>query len=172
MNDMNVEIHADACPCCDGKTQIHWVEREFDWKMGNQSFQVKSRIPVEYCQECDLEFEGEEAEIRKHDAICRTIGRLTPGDIESIQKKSNMSHKQFAELAGVGTASLSRWKNRKTIQDESIDRLLRLISQPGGVLRTQIAKSEADTSCGKILTFRGLQGTEDQLRKKSRNFSL
>ena len=58
---------------------------------------------------------------------------LTPWEIREIRKKHDLSRAAFAELTGLGAASLGRWETGALIQSLANDRYLRLLAAPGGL---------------------------------------
>ena len=85
-------------------------------------------VPVRRCEDCDLEYLDDEAERLKHGAVCRHLGVLTPDEIRHIRKGFGMTQAEFAQVTGIGVASLNRWENGLTIQTQAYDRYLRLLT--------------------------------------------
>ena len=77
------------------------------------------------------EYLDEEAEQLKHEAVCRHFGVLSPGEIRRIREHHQMTPARFAEVTGLGEASLNRWENGLTIQTQGNDRYIRLLALPG-----------------------------------------
>ena len=92
---------------------------------------LHANIPVRRCTSCDLEFLDHEGERLRHEAVCRYLGLLSPAEIRSIRKRYGMSRAAFAEVTGLGAATLGRWENGAVVQNQSNDRYLRLLALPG-----------------------------------------
>ena len=73
----------------------------------------------------------DEGERLRHEAVCRHLGVLSPAEISGLRKGFGMSRAAFAELTGLGEASLGRWESGAVIQNRANDRYLRLLSLPG-----------------------------------------
>ena len=85
-------------------------------------------VPVRRCEDCDFEYLDDEAEQLKHEAVCRHLGVLSPDEIRHIRKGFGMTQAVFAQVTGIGVASLIRWENGLTIQTHAYDRYLRLLA--------------------------------------------
>ena len=87
-------------------------------------------LPVRRCGSCEFEFIDDEAERLKHDAVCEHLGVLSPGAIRQIRKSYGMTRAAFAEITGLGEATLNRWENSITVQTLANDRYMRLLARP------------------------------------------
>ena len=110
------------------KTEL--VQYPFIYGTGSDAVELSADVPVHTCSRCRVSFTGEEAEIARHNAVCRHLEVLTPGEIRAIRHFHGMSRTAFACLTGLGEASLARWERREVIQSTSSDRYLRLVSDP------------------------------------------
>ena len=82
----------------------------------------------------DFEFLDHEGEQLRHEAVCRHLGVLSPADISDIRKRFGMTRAAFAEVTGLGEATLNRWENGAVVQNlarGANDRYLRLLALPG-----------------------------------------
>ena len=66
----------------------------------------------------------------RHEAVCNYLGVLTPEEITRIRKRTNMSQEDFSRETGIDEETLSRWERGHLIQNEVMDNLLYLLSQP------------------------------------------
>ena len=117
-----------TCPVCSSQSvTTHDETEDFAYRAGGSEYAVHAVIPVHTCAACGESFLSEVGERARHRAICGAMQRLTPEDILALRQRLSMSRKAFAELSGVGEASLARWETGELIQNESNDNLLRLL---------------------------------------------
>ncbi len=121
----------DACRVCGtpGLT-TELVRDPFICGVGEDAVELTADVPVHTCSACDLSYTGEEAAMRKHEAVCRHLGLLTPGEIRDIRKGYEMSQAAFARTTGFGEATVARWERGEVMQNVSSDRYLRLLRYP------------------------------------------
>jgi putative zinc finger/helix-turn-helix YgiT family protein len=120
--------NAITCPACNSPSITTTDEAEdFTYRAGGNEYTVHAVIPVHTCTVCGESFLSNAGEDARHRAICKAMNRLTPEDIASLRQRLGMSRKVFAELSGVGEASLARWETGEFVQNESHDNLLRLL---------------------------------------------
>lgn len=120
-----------ACPLC-GSEAITTSQRHqaVNYGSGKSAAELTVNVPVRRCETCEFEFLDEEAERLKHEAICKHLGVLSPDEIRHIRGVHRMTRTRFAELTGLGEASLNRWENGLSIQTQANDRYLRLLGHP------------------------------------------
>lgn len=104
--------------------------QEFTYGVDSTAIVLRAIVPVRVCGSCHLEFLDHEAEDARHDAVCAHLGVLTPSEVKSIRVRYNASRARFAEISGIGDASIARWESGSLIQGQAHDRLLRLLSTP------------------------------------------
>lgn len=120
-----------TCPVCGKDHVTTFVHRDtFDYGTGESAVTLNLDLPVRRCVECDFEFLDHEAEQLRHDAICNHLGVLTSTEIRAIRKQHGMTRASFAEVTGLGEATLNRWENGVVIQNPANDRYLRLLAIP------------------------------------------
>ena len=120
------------CPQCGtGGVRTSQHRHTFTYGSEESAFELTVEVPVRRCTSCDFEYLDEEAEQLKHDAVCRHFGVLSPGEIRRIRERHQMTRVRFAEVTGLGEASLNRWENGLTIQTQGNDRYIRLLALPG-----------------------------------------
>jgi len=88
---------------------------------------LSAEMPIMTCTVCGYEYFDERGERAQHEAVCQHLGVLSPGEIIAIRQTLGLTRSSFAELAGVGDASLQRWESGTLIQNKSIDLLLYLL---------------------------------------------
>ena len=120
------------CPQC-GQDSIttYWHHDTFEYGTGDSAVTLHVDLPVRHCHSCDLQFLDHEGERLRHEAVCRHLGLLSPAEVFGIRKGYGMSRAAFAEVTGLGEATLSRWENGAVIQNLANDRYLRLLSLLG-----------------------------------------
>ena len=117
-----------TCPQCESdqvETAIH--EEDYVYGTGESAVQLRVDIPVHSCNQCELQFTDWQASEIKHQALCQHFGVLNPNQITQLRKKHKMTRAAFAELTGIGEASLNRWEKGINIQNIAHDRFLRLL---------------------------------------------
>jgi putative zinc finger/helix-turn-helix YgiT family protein len=126
------------CPNC-GKHSLSTV-LETDkilYGSGKDATEIPVELPVRTCSECGFQYTDEEAEDVRHDAVCRHLGLMTPGEITALRKRYNMNRAEFADLTRFGEASLARWETGRLMQNAANDQLLYLLSFESNVERLQ-----------------------------------
>ena len=120
------------CPLCGGDRVTTYMHRHtFSYGSGESAIELTVDLPVRRCRPCDFEFLDEVAEDLKHAAICQHFGVLSPSEIRRVREGHRMTRAMFAEITGLGEASLNRWENGLTIQTQAYDKYLRLLALPG-----------------------------------------
>lgn len=153
-----VYIHDDdtpfdrECPQC-GKDVLttYWHHDTFKYGTGDSAVTLEVDLPVRNCDSCDIQFLDHVGERLRHEAVCRHLGLLSPTEILGIRKTYGMSRSAFAEITGLGEATLSRWENGAGIQNPANDRYLRLLSLRG------VMASLRDLTTSKRVSEPGLQ---------------
>ena len=135
-----------TCFECDAPADTKWQEHTFPYGLDDAAVELTVSLPVRICSSCGFEFLDHEAEILKHEAVCAHLGVLSPKEILGIREAYDLSRNEFAQVTGLGEATLNRWENGIKIQTLANDRYLRLLALP---LNMQILKrfgSSAQTS--------------------------
>lgn len=131
MKELNNTSMQLCCPDCDSEQIRTRYERdEFEYGIGSKAVVLHTFIPVHYCVECGFEFTGEQAADKRHETVCRHLGLLAPVEILALRTKLQLSRAAFAELTGIGVASIARWESGELLQSRSNDNLMRLASFP------------------------------------------
>ena len=120
------------CPLCGGdKVTTSTQSHTFTYGSEESAIELTVDVPVRRCDPCSFEYLDEVAEDLKHEAICQHFGVQSPGEIRGIREHHGMTRARFAEVTGIGEASLHRWENGLTIQTHANDNYLRLLALPG-----------------------------------------
>jgi putative zinc finger/helix-turn-helix YgiT family protein len=142
------EITHELCPECGSAELSEAVKKqEFAYGLGESQRLISALMPVISCAACGYEFTDERAEAARHDAICRHLGVLPPLEIIAIREANSLTRAEFAQVSGVGIASLQRWESGSSIQNLSNDNLIRLLRYESNIqilrnLRVQIASRQ------------------------------
>jgi putative zinc finger/helix-turn-helix YgiT family protein len=99
--------------------------------------ELSAEVPVWTCPDCGDQYTDERAEDARHAAVCEYLGRLTPDEIKTLREGLNLSQSQWAELTGIGIASIKRWETGHLIQGLAMDRYLRLLRHDRNVVALQ-----------------------------------
>jgi putative zinc finger/helix-turn-helix YgiT family protein len=131
MTNSTTTAQTPRCPeCGKGALRRHLIDERFAFDLGDEPITVTAHnVPVERCDHCEFAMSGPEAAKIRHDAVCRAAGFFTPEAIKALRQRLGLSQGQFARLAGVGVATISRWERGRVLQNRSNDHLLYLIAE-------------------------------------------
>ena len=116
------------CARC-GAEAVDTVEHRhtFRYGAGASAANLTVDLPVRRCRTCGFEFLDRESERIKLEAICDHLGVLSPCGIRGIREGYGMTQAEFAEVTGLGTATLVRWENGSMNHTRAYDRYIRLL---------------------------------------------
>lgn len=135
-----------TCFECDAPANTEWREHIFPYGLDDSAPELTVNLPVRICSSCGFEFLDHEAEILKHEAVCVHLGVLSPKEIRAIREAYGLSRSEFAQVTGLGEATLNRWENGIKIQTLANDRYLRLLALPLSMQRLKRFGASAQTS--------------------------
>lgn len=120
-----------SCARC-GAEVVDTVEHRhtFRYGAGESAANLTVDLPVRRCRTCGFEFLDRESERIKLEAICDHLGVLSPSGIRGIREGYGMTQAEFAEVTGLGTATLVRWENGSMNHTRAYDRYMRLLENP------------------------------------------
>ena len=127
---VEVQLEFSCVMCGKATATTSWVQHTFKYGAGKSAVELTAKVPVRSCAHCEFEWLDEVGERLQHEAVCRHFGVLPPEDIRQIRKGHGMTRARFAEVTGLGEASLNRWENGINIQTHANDRYLRLLAIP------------------------------------------
>jgi putative zinc finger/helix-turn-helix YgiT family protein len=91
-------------------------------------------LTVPQCDNCHAVSMDDEADQQISAAFRRAARLLTPQEIRQGREELGLTQKQFANLLGVGEATVSRWETGAQIQQRAMDRFLRVcLASPAAV---------------------------------------
>jgi putative zinc finger/helix-turn-helix YgiT family protein len=92
-----------------------------------RAYQVEiPSLTVPRCGNCQAISIDDEADQQISAAFRREARLLAPDEIRQGREKLGFTQKQFANLLGVGEATISRWETGAQIQQRALDRFLRV----------------------------------------------
>lgn len=160
------------CPSCEGPatTSIEDDTVEFG------DLEIAITMPVRACSDCDIQFLDYVGERIETEAIYRSHGLLTPWQIRDIRRRRGLSRAAFAEITGLGEATIKRWERGAIAQNRANDRYVRLLADDScwAVLQRTVAL-ERQTDHGRVVTGPWRQLGEEsagELREQKRGFRL
>lgn len=159
------------CPRCGGDSLTTIMHHHtFTYGSGESAVDLTVDLPVRRCSPCDFEYLDEVAEDLEHEAVCKHFGVLSPSEIRRIREHHGLTRTRFAEITGLGEASLNRWENGLTIQTHAYDRYLRLLALPGMLQRladiVKQASSPKEAPSTGSRRFRSLEFSDKMLREQ------
>ncbi|MGH7173755.1 MAG: type II toxin-antitoxin system MqsA family antitoxin [Gemmataceae bacterium] len=118
------------CPVCGaGKLHRRVVTERFTYDGDRGPILVEAKgVPIQVCDACGETFTGPEAARIRHHAICSALGLLSPEEIKALREHLGKTQQEFAELTGIGEATISRWERGRLLQNRANDNFLRLIA--------------------------------------------
>ena len=134
-----------TCFECDSPATTDWRRHTFTYGAGPAAIDLTADIPVRRCRSCGFEFLDHEAETLMHEAVCAHHGVLSPREIRDIRQLYGMSRAAFAEVTGLGEATLNRWENGIKVQTLANDRYLQLLARPENMRRLKSVCSAGQT---------------------------
>lgn len=163
-----------TCAQCESSAVDTTVQRHtFPYGVDESAVDLTVDLPVRRCTACGFEFLDQESEEVKLEAICKHLDILSPMGIRRIRKLYRMTQAEFAEVTGLGTATLARWENGSMNHTRAYDRYVRLLANPDVMARlrrlaqpTQPLREHARVVRGSWRVIR----PDDALKAKQRSF--
>lgn len=125
-----------SCAQC-GADAVDTVEQRhtFRYGSGEAAADLTVDLPVRRCAACGFEFLDRDSEAIKLERICEHLGVLSPSGIRRLRERYEMTQAEFADVTGLGTATLARWENGSMNHTRAYDRYMRLLEDPGVMRR-------------------------------------
>ncbi len=159
------------CPSCGrGALVARVIRDEFEYGPEDDRITVVAEcVPVLECPACGETLYGPDAARARHQAICRALGLLTPEQIKGVREKLGKKQAEFADLTGIGVATLSRWEQGRLIQTRALDRYLRLLQWEDNVQRLRDLEEGANDMSPTSLPVREAEVTTGDAPNKGNN---
>jgi putative zinc finger/helix-turn-helix YgiT family protein len=165
--------------CGNTEIQTSFDTQSFPYGSSDDAVTLEARVPVRYCEACDLSFTDDEAEDLRHEAVCRHLGVMTPREVCEIRKRLKMTIADLARLTGIGAASLRRWESGALVQNVANDQLLFLMTFAENVSRLEErdrtqplgGAGSFPSSHQRISQFRSIN-PDERMRREAENFKL
>ncbi len=141
-----------ACPNCGNESlRLAYTDEVFDHADdGAATVTVRAtNVPVEVCDRCGKSFVTKETLRVRHESVCRSLGLLTPAEIKAIRERHRLSQAEFAEITGLGEASISRWERGRLLPNRGNNAYLRSLRQNPELvaqLRREFCESQRESS--------------------------
>jgi putative zinc finger/helix-turn-helix YgiT family protein len=116
-----------CCACGSEHAQVAYETESFPYGIGESQVILTARVPVIACDECGFRLTDGSAEEIRHASVCRHLGRLAPDAVRAIREGYGLSQQEWADRTGIGIASVKRWEAGNLIQNDAMDRYLRLL---------------------------------------------
>lgn len=164
--------------CGGGSVRESWVVDKFTYGSGENEAKLSVEIPELHCEDCQMVYTDHRAETLRHNAVCKHLKIFNPQQIVEVREAAGLSQQAYAEITGIGRASLSRWENGAGFQNSSIDNLLFLTTFNENIERLSVRSVQEDESENGLpefsaRTFRCLSREQiGKLRKRSDKFHL
>ena len=121
-----------TCPLCAGPVTTRIEDDTFTYGLGEKAVELHVQLPIRRCDACNLDFLDHVGERIRHETICRHHGVLSPWEIRAIRERRKLSRAAFAQITGLGEATIKRWETAGVFQNTANDRYLRLLATPQG----------------------------------------
>jgi len=133
----------ECCDCREQAASRAVKTQTFEYAARNGTVVLTVDVPVWTCTQCGAETTDGEAEDVRHGAICDFLKVLKPIEIRELRKELELTQAALASLTGFGEASIKRWESGGLIQNDSADRLLRVLRfETGRRLVEEIARAK------------------------------
>src|SRR5260370_20137114 len=147
---MTTRTYPKRCGKC-GQKKMHLATVLYATTIEHDGGAYEVEIPaltVPQCGKCQAISIDDEADQQISAAFRRAARLLTPEEIRQGREKLALTQKQFANLLGVGEATVSRWQTGAQIQQRAMDRVLRVCrASPAAV---ELLRSNFQTSAAGV----------------------
>jgi len=126
---MIISLDAAPLPPLRGDASVEYVHETMNYLTPKGEVELNVEIPYEYAH-----LVASEPLVRRVSVLAQRrfmpIISASPWEIAGIREQFGMTQKAFAELLGVGHASIERWETGENMQSQSMDNLILLLSDP------------------------------------------
>ena len=177
MKNFNNVIHFPEsqidCVLC-GSSEIATRQEEISFPVSTRGKEdtLRVTIPVHECKECEFEFTSPVADKIQHDAVCRFLNVMTPSEVREVRKKSGLTQSKFAEITGIGVASINRWEKGGVIQNPAMDNFLFLTGIPGNLNALSSRRRTSNNVIAFKQRFPDIRNNQSEKIERSKVFVL
>jgi putative zinc finger/helix-turn-helix YgiT family protein len=133
---MATRTYPKRCGKC-GNKAMHLATVMYATTIEHDGRAYRVEIPtltVPQCTNCQAISIDDEADQQISAAFRHVANLLAPEEIRQGREQLGLTQKQFANLLGVGEATVSRWETGAQIQQRAMDRFLRVcLASPAAV---------------------------------------
>jgi putative zinc finger/helix-turn-helix YgiT family protein len=169
------KIALKCCPDCGHGGEGALVRKRVThrWQEGvHEKRQYSAALDVVACTKCGAEVIDEYARLQQHEVWCNENGLLGPRAIRDLRDRLKLSQEDFAKLLRLGPASVRRWERGVTVQNASLDSLMRLLQRSANV--TDLARwagvSVPEVTGGATTRLVAADGTKGAWKAKHSEF--
>lgn len=159
------------CPECEQISELENVHRDLDVVVRGEPVRVSAELC--HCLACDEEFKDLNSNIDYLDVAFREYrnrhNMLMPEEIKELREDFGLTQNELTRLLGWGGATLSRYENG-ALQSDANDRMLRLLLEPGNLLRLIEETPSALSGDKRAELIRTLRQREDKACSPSNMF--
>src|SRR5262245_15587938 len=95
-------LEPKMCAICGENTAIQSTKnQQFTYRDGSNGVMLVAEIPVLSCSTCGEVYTAPGAEEAQHNAVCRHLDRLTPGEIKALRQRNGWSQQKLADVTGI-----------------------------------------------------------------------
>jgi putative zinc finger/helix-turn-helix YgiT family protein len=135
-----------VCPeCGEQAVRTEMTPQTFNYGHGEDAVPITADVPLRVCSHCGFEYFDKEGQEARHEAVCRHLRVLTPKQIRALRELHGLSRTDFADLTGLGEATIARWERGSLIQNVANDRYLRLLGHDDNMSRLRRLAKAATT---------------------------
>src|SRR5688572_22767721 len=82
---------APCASCGNDDVETRQDVQTFQYGVGDDAVRLSAVVPVRVCKACGFEYLDSAAESARHDAVCRHLGVMTPGEVKGVRKRYGKS---------------------------------------------------------------------------------
>ncbi|VVD75889.1 hypothetical protein PPN31114_00868 [Pandoraea pneumonica] len=165
-----------VCPSCElASVETRYESHAFEYLHNGATVTLTATIPVHYCQtaECEEVFLGERAMEIRHEEICRYLGLFSPAEIKAMRTRLGASVDSFAEVTGIGVATIRRWEAGQIVQSKSQNNYLKLLGLSGNFEFLKDEKIQKQATTRNVAKFSSISARKlPDLREAQSAFQL
>ena len=130
VTNQRIDEPPPECPeCGEPAVTTRMTPQTFGYGNPENPVPLEADVPVRVCGCCGFEYLDKDGHEAQHTAVCRHFGVLTPAEIRHLRERHGLSRAEFADLTGLGEATIARWERGALIQNVGYDRFLRLLGR-------------------------------------------